>query len=90
MAKSVITTKRNHVYYGSTESQKLSATLDEINIDIKNVYESLNDNSDGITALASGYIDPSGMIVDSKNLLNEIELKLYKRMNIEGTTESIL
>ena len=90
MAKSVVTTKRNHVYFGSTGSQKLSAVLDEVNIDLKNVYEQFNINNSEIIAVASGYLDPSGYLKTQKSELNEIELKLYKKMNIEGTSESIL
>lgn len=90
MAKSVTTTKRNHVYHGSTGSQKLSAILGEVNIDLKNAYEDFNSNASNILALASGYLDPSGFLVTSKSKLNEIELKLSKKMNIEGISESIL
>jgi len=87
--KIVTTTKRNHIYYGPTQSQKIATTLEEIDVDINNAYEYLNSQTDELAALASGYFTPSGVITISKSRTTEIENILDKMAYIEATTDPI-
>ena len=81
--KIVTTTKRNHIYYGPTESKKIAVTLSEISVDIQNIYDEFNLLRTNIAALASGYLDPSGYLSMSGCMgnLNDIKKELYSLEN---------
>ena len=96
--KIVTTTKRNHIYYGPTESKKVAVTLEEIAVDLKNVYDEFNMIRDNIDALASGYLEPSGYISmsgcvcnldDIKKTMYNLENKINKRIYVQSEQPSV-
>lgn len=96
--KIVTTTKRNHIYYGPTESKKIAVTLDEISVDLKNIYDEYDILRTNISALASGYLLPSGYISmsgvsenlsDIKKTLYNLENKINKRIYVQSEYDSV-
>ncbi len=88
--KIVTTTKRNHVYFGSTQSIKLAVTLEEIHVDLVNVYHQISSvHQEGMDALASGYLDPSGRLKDLSAQVSEIEDTLEMMTYIQATQDPI-
>jgi len=96
--KIVTTTKRNHIYYGPTESKKMAVTLEEISVDLKNIYDEFNILRDNIAALASGYLLPSGYISmsgctenfdDLRKSIYTLENKINKRIYVQSEYQSV-
>ena len=71
--KKVTMTKRNHIYFGTTESGKIAVTLEEAYVDLENIYDRFNNQQVEFSALASGYLDPSGSLKDLSSQISEIE-----------------
>jgi len=83
----VTTTKRNHAYYGKTESSKIASTLSEILVDLRTSYDKLTSTGDSLEVLSSGYIMPSGYsdsMFDLRNQLYDYEKRFEKRIYIEA------
>lgn len=66
-------TKRNNVYFGSTESKKMAVILEETYVDINNVYNQFNVHQSEFDALASGYLDPVGRLKEISSSISDIE-----------------
>jgi hypothetical protein len=73
-----VTRKRNHIYYGPTESIKMASTLDEIMVDLNTIYDTVSTMKDNLEALASGFLSPSGY----ENSLFDLRRKLYHFENV--------
>ena len=82
-------TKRNHRYYGPTESYKMATTLDETNVDLHNVYGQFNSQIDEFDAIASGYLEGSGRMGIMDGFISEMENKLDKVIYIHATQDTI-
>ena len=87
--KRVSMTKRNHVYFGSTESEKVAVTLEEAYVDMNNVYDQFNVHQSDFDALASGYLDPSGRLKELSAQVSEIEDEFNKMTYIHATQDPI-
>ena len=87
--KKVTMTKRNHVYFGATQSDKVAVTLEEASVDLVNVYDQFNVHQDTMDAFASGYMDPSGRIKDISAQVSEIENTVEKMSYIQATQDPI-
>jgi hypothetical protein len=87
--KIVTLTKRNHVYFGKTESNKFSVSLEEIHVDINNIFDGYNSLSDSVDSLVSNYISPSGYIREMGASLSDMEKSLEKRIFIQANQEPI-
>ena len=85
---SIVTlSKRNHRYYGPTESQKVSSSLSEISTDFDTLYDKINDIDEAVDAVASGYIMPSGFnsnIYDLKTEIYNLEKRVDKIIYVHG------
>ena len=55
-SKIVTLTKRNHRYYGPTESKKMRGALTEIATDLGTIYSEINDIGSYSDAMASGFL----------------------------------
>lgn len=96
--KIVTTTKRNHIYYGPTESKKMAVTLEEIAVDLKNIYDEFSTIRTNVDALASGYLLPSGYIAmsgavenysDLRKTIYNLENKINKRIYVQSEYPSV-
>jgi len=87
--KTVSMTKRNHVYFGSTESLKMAVTLEEAQVDLTNVYDQFNIHQSEFDALASGYLDPSGRLKELSSRISEIEDEFDWMTYIHATQDPI-
>jgi len=77
---SIVTlSKRNHRYYGPTESQKIKGALTEISTDFNTIFYEINEIKSNIDILASGYLLPSGALNSLYDLNREI-YNLEKRL----------
>jgi len=85
--KRVSMTKRNHVYFGSTESKKIAVTLEESYVDLDNVYDRFNVQQTEFDALASGYLDPSGRLRVLSSNISEIESEFEMMTYIHATQD---
>jgi hypothetical protein len=89
----VTTTKRNHRYYGPTESGKFSSSLTEISADLSSVFLAITSLSGSIEALASGYLSPSGVansLADIRTDLNHLQGKILNTIYLETNKPSTL
>ena len=89
----VTTTKRNHIYYGPTESRKLASTLEEIATDLKRVYNKMGVLKDSVDVLSSGYLLPSGYVdnlFDMRRKVYNFEDKMNKRIYVQSEQVEIL
>lgn len=91
---SIVTlTKRNHRFYGPTESRKDKSSFTEIATDLSTVFNEIDSIKDSIDALASGYLLPSGSInslYDLKRTVYDIEKKLENRFYTQANQAQIL
>ena len=87
--KRVSMTKRNHVYFGSTNSDKVAVTLEEIYVDLYNVYDQFNIHQSDFGALASGYLDPSGRLKELSAQVSELEGEFESMTYIHATQDPI-
>lgn len=87
--KRTIITKRNHRYYGPTESYKMATTLDETQVDLQNVYGQFNSQNEEFDAIASGYLEGSGRLVIMGGFVSEMEDKVDKLIFIHATQDPI-
>lgn len=87
--KRTITTKRNHRYYGPTESKKMAVALDQIYVDLGSIYGYFNEQNIEFEALASGYITGVGKIILAENDIKDLEYSLEKTIYIQATQEPI-
>ena len=87
--KHVSMTRRNHIYFGPTESYKVAVTLDEISVDMFNVYDQFNSQQGEFDALASGYLDPSGRLKELSSQVSEIEREFEMMTYIHATQDPI-
>ena len=92
--ESIVTTiKRNCRYYGPTESKKIASTLSEVAADLKVLYSEVNTMKAAYSALASGYLLPSGYtnsLYDLGRDLYGYENRLEKIIDIKATQASVL
>ena len=72
-SKVVTLTKRNHRYYGPTESNKFRGALTEIATEMGTIFGEADTISDSVDALASGYLEPDG----GEYTLYNLKRKLY-------------
>ena len=86
--KRVTTTKRNHIYYGPTESKKIATTLEEVDVDLENIYDQFDNQLDTFAAVASGYLTPSGQLRIMSSYISEMETIFEKSIYIQATTNS--
>ena len=82
-SKIVTLTKRNHRYYGPTESKKFRGSLTEIACDIGTIFGEFNNMEDSVATLASGYLEPEG----SANSIYDLKRYLY---NLENRFEQLI
>jgi hypothetical protein len=88
--KRVSMTKRNHIYFGSTESKKIAIELEESYVDLNNVYDQFNVQQSEFDALASGYLDPSGRLKQLSSDISEIEESFDWMTYIHATQDPII
>ena len=90
--KIVTLTKRNHRYYGQTESNKFRGSLTEIATDIGTIFGEANDFNLAVDALASGYLQPGleKSLYDLKRYVYHLEDKLNHRIYIQAKQIKIL
>ena len=90
--KIVTLTKRNHRYYGPTESNKFRGSLTEIACDLGTIFDEANKYNDSADALASGYLAPGGpeSLYDLKRYVYYLEDKLKHRIYIQAKQIKIL
>jgi len=92
--ESIVTlTKRNHIYYGQTESHKIRSSFSEIATDLGTIFNEINCVKDSVEALAYGYLMPSGFtnsLYDLKRSIYNIEKKLDNRIYIQANQVEIL
>jgi len=72
LTKIVTLTKRNHRYYGPTESNKFRGSLTEVACDLGTIFGEYNNIEDSVVALASGYLEPSGSIYSLYDLKRQV------------------
>lgn len=87
--KRVSMTKRNHIYFGATESTKTAVTLQESSVDIQGIYDHFNSQLTEFDALASGYLDPSGRLRELGAQVSEIEDEFERMVYIHATQDPI-
>ena len=87
--KKITTTKRNHRYYGPTESKKFAVTLEEIYVDMHNIYGRFNTQNNELDAVASGYLVGSGTLLDIDSSLRDMEGTMDKNIYIQATQDAI-
>ena len=87
--KYVTTTKRNHRYFGPTESQKMSTTLEEIDVDLNSIYSHFNTQSDELTDLSDTYVSDTGTLKMISSEISEIESTLEKLIYIMAIQDPI-
>ena len=87
--KRVSMTKRNHIYFGPTESEKTAVTLEEASVDLFNIYDQFNIQLSEFDALASGYLDPSGRLKELSSNISDIESEFEKMTYIHATQDPI-
>ena len=92
--ESIVTTiKRNCRYFGPTESKKIASTLTEIAADLRVAYDQVNTMKTSFSALASGYMLPSGYtnsLYDLKSDLYDWESRLNKIIYTHATQAEVL
>jgi hypothetical protein len=89
----VTTTKRNHRYYGPTESDKFRSSLTEVSADLSSVFLAITNLSGNIDTLASGYLSPSGVansLADIRIELNHLQSKILNTIYLETNKPSTL
>ena len=82
-------TKRNHIYFGTTESGKMAVTLEEAYVDIFNIYDQFNIQQGEFDALASGYLDPDGRLKELSSQISELEDEFNMMTYIHATQDPI-
>jgi hypothetical protein len=85
--------KRNHRYYGPTESEKMASSLSEVLTDLGVVFRKIDEMKEGIEALASGYIMASGYdnsLYDINARIRDMEERVNKRIYIQAEQAEIL
>ena len=88
----VTTTKRNNRYRGPTESEKVSSFLSEVKTDINTIFDEINDVRTHLDALASGYVQPSGIMnyIDyTKSNIYSLENKFAARIYTQASQTPI-
>lgn len=92
--ESIVTTiKRNHIYYGPTESRKLASTLEEVATDLKRVYNEMDTLKNSVDVLSSGYMLPSGYVdnlFDLRRKVYNFEDKMNKRIYVQSEQVDVL
>lgn len=85
---SIVTTrKRNHIYYGSTESRKIAVTLDEILVDLNTIFNEINIARRNIDDMVSGYLQyslDSSSIYNMRQKLYNLEDRIKNSIYVEG------
>ena len=92
-SKIVTLTKRNHRFYGPTESSKIRGSFTEVATDLSTIQSTLNSINDSIDALASGYLLPSGSessLYDLRREVRSFEGKIAQMIYIQATQAQIL
>jgi len=85
--KIVTLTKRNHIYYGQTESHKVRSSSSEIATDLSTVFNEIDSIETNLAALASGYLMPSGFtnsLYDLKRQVYDLEKKFENRIYVQA------
>jgi hypothetical protein len=92
--QSIVTlSKRNHRYYGTTESNKMRGSFTEIATDLLTVFDEMDKIATNIEAIASGYLLPSGFtnsLWDLKRMTYELERKLDQRIYVQADQVQVL
>jgi len=92
-SKIVTLTKRNHRYYGPTESNKFRGELTETATDLGTIFGEANTINDSVDALASGYLQPEGSaysLYDLQRYMYSLESRLQNRIYIQAKQIQIL
>ena len=87
--KIVTMTKRNHVYFGVTDSKKIAVTLEEAYVDLETIHERFNNQQLEFSALASGYLDPVGRLKELSSQISEIESEFEMTTYIHATQDPV-
>jgi hypothetical protein len=87
--KRVSITKRNHIFRGNTDSEKVAVTFQEIYVDLCNIHEQINLHRTGIDELVSSYIEPSGSLKVLSSEISEIENTFEKMTYILAEQDPI-
>ena len=85
--------KRNNIFYGPTESQKIRSSFTEIATDLNTIYNEIQTIKDNVEALASGFLLPSGSessLYDLKREVYHLEDKISRRIYIQANQVQIL
>ena len=92
----VTNSKRNHIYYGPTESAKMHSSFTEILSDLKTIYNEVQSIKDSIDTLASGYLLPSGAswpsgsLYELKKEVYDLEEKINRRIYVQANQVQVL
>lgn len=100
---SIVTlTKRNHRYYGPTESKKIKGSFSEIATDLITIYNEFDSIETSVVALASGFLMPSSSasgyfvdpdltsLYDLKRLAYKYEDKLKMQIYTQANQAEVL
>jgi len=91
--KVVTLTKRNHRYYGPTESIKFRGAFTEIACDLGSIFEEVTKIRDAVIDLSAAFLSPSGSansLYDLKKNTYYLENKLEKLIYIRADQAEIL
>ena len=91
--KIVTLTKRNHRYYGPTESSKFRGALTEIATDFKTIFNEIGEIKRSADDLAPLFLEPSGSplsLFDLQRKLYSLESRLENRIYIQSDHVTIL
>lgn len=89
----VTTTKRNMIFYGPTESNKVKGFLTEVSTDLETIYYEFDSIKSNYEVLASGYLVPSGSVnslYDLKRKVYSLEDKMEQRIYIQSGLAQII
>lgn len=90
---SIVTlSKRNHIYYGQTQSQKIHSSFTEILTDLTTIYDEVSLIKDKLAAMASGFLEPSGSVnslVDIREQVYDLEDGAQQRIYIAASQEKV-
>lgn len=88
----VTLSKRNHIYYGKTESDKMSSSFSEILTDLTTIYIGVSSIKESVDALASGFLLPSGSaysLADLRKEVYKLEEDIQRRIYIEASQNKV-
>ena len=87
------TTKRNNIYYGPTESEKMASFLSEVRADLDVLFDEVNSVRASFDALASGYFlsstDPEKLDYIRRSI-TDLSEQVNQRIYIQAIQPSVL